>query len=128
GPSPRHARQIATELHTALANAGLHPPYILVGQSLGGPYVRVFASMYPEDVTGIVLVDPTQPDACEPVADVKRWLAEHCPDALARVEATFPKKTPPGYEIMLVSRVKRLEQRLAELPESKRDRYRQAWW
>jgi len=128
GPAPRHARQIATELHTALANAGLNPPYILVGQSLGSPYVRVFANMYPDDVSGIVLVDPTQPDACEPVDDVKRWLAEHCPDALARVEATFPKKTPPGFEIMLLSRVKRLEQRLAELPALQRDRYRRAWW
>lgn len=128
GPSPRDARQIAAELHKALANAGLPPPYVLVGQSLGGPYARVFAHMYPEEVSGIVLVDPTQPDDCEPVEDVKRWLAEHCPEALARVEATLPQKTPPGYEIMLVSRVKRLEQRLAELPQSQRDRYRRAWW
>jgi pimeloyl-ACP methyl ester carboxylesterase len=128
GPLPRHAQQVASELHTALANAGLNPPYILVGQSLGGTYVRVFAKMYPEDVSGIVLVDPTEPDACEPVDDVKRWLAEHSPDSLARIESTFPKKTPPGYEIMLACRVKRLEQGLAELPPSQRERYRQAWW
>src|SRR5262245_43792309 len=32
GPLPRDARQIATELHTALHNAGLPPPYVLVGQ------------------------------------------------------------------------------------------------
>ena len=75
GPSPRHAEQIASELHTALQNAGLDPPYILVGQSLGGPYVRVFAKMYPQKVCGMVLVDPTQPDACEPIAEVKKWLA-----------------------------------------------------
>jgi pimeloyl-ACP methyl ester carboxylesterase len=43
-----------------LHNADAAPPYILVGHSLGGPYVRVFAGMYPDEVAGIVLVDPTQ--------------------------------------------------------------------
>jgi len=60
GPEPRDARQIARELHTALANAGVAPPYILVGHSLGGPLIRVFAGMYPGEVNGMVLVDPTQ--------------------------------------------------------------------
>jgi pimeloyl-ACP methyl ester carboxylesterase len=59
GPKPRTARQIAAELRTALGNAGLSPPYILVGHSLGGPYVRVFAATYPEVTAGLVLVDPT---------------------------------------------------------------------
>ena len=59
-PEPRDARQIARELHTALANAGVAPPYILVGHSLGGPLIRVFAGMYPGEVNGMVLVDPTQ--------------------------------------------------------------------
>jgi pimeloyl-ACP methyl ester carboxylesterase len=58
--TPRDARHIATELHTALRNAKLEPPYILVGHSAGGPYVRVFAGMYPDEVAGMVLVDPTQ--------------------------------------------------------------------
>src|SRR5262245_45612049 len=49
--TPRDARHIAIELHTALQNAKLPPPYILVGHSVGGPYVRVFAGMYPDEVT-----------------------------------------------------------------------------
>ncbi len=57
---PRDARHIATELHTALHNAGVSPPYILVGHSVGGPYLRVFGGMYPNEVVGMVLVDPTQ--------------------------------------------------------------------
>jgi pimeloyl-ACP methyl ester carboxylesterase len=60
GPPPRDARQIARELHTALRNARVAPPYILVGHSLGGPFIRVFAGQYPGEVAGLVLVDPTQ--------------------------------------------------------------------
>ncbi len=60
GPKPRSARQIATELHTALQNAGVKPPYVLVGHSLGGPYVRVFSDLYPKEVAGMVLLDPSQ--------------------------------------------------------------------
>jgi pimeloyl-ACP methyl ester carboxylesterase len=60
GPKPRDARQIARELHTALHNASLSPPYILVGHSFGGPLNRVFADLYPAEVGGLILVDPTQ--------------------------------------------------------------------
>jgi pimeloyl-ACP methyl ester carboxylesterase len=60
GPKPRSAKQIATELHTALQNAGVKPPYVLVGHSMGGPYVRVFADLYPKEVAGMVLLDPSQ--------------------------------------------------------------------
>ena len=60
GATPRDGRNIATELHAALRNAHAAPPYILVGHSLGGPYIRIFAGMYPDEVAGLVLVDPTQ--------------------------------------------------------------------
>ena len=62
GPEPRDAEQIATELHAALHGAGLVGPYVLVGHSFGGLYVRVFADRYPDEVSGLVLVDPTHPD------------------------------------------------------------------
>jgi pimeloyl-ACP methyl ester carboxylesterase len=57
GPLPRTGRQIAYELHTALHNAGIKGPYILVGQSYGGFLVRNFARFYRDEVAGIVLVD-----------------------------------------------------------------------
>jgi len=56
GPPPRDGRHVAAELRRALLLAGIAPPYILVGASFGGPYVRVFAGMYPDDVAGIVLL------------------------------------------------------------------------
>ncbi len=57
GPFPRTGRQIAYELHTALRNAGISGPYILVGQSYGGFLVRSFARIYKNEVVGMVLVD-----------------------------------------------------------------------
>jgi len=60
GPVPRDASRIAAELHAALQNARLTPPYILAGHSLGGPYIRLYAALYPQEVAGLVLVDPTQ--------------------------------------------------------------------
>jgi pimeloyl-ACP methyl ester carboxylesterase len=128
GPLPRHAERIATELHAALQNAGLAPPYVLVGQSWGGPCIRVFAHKYPKDVCGMILVDPTQPDVCEPVAEVKKWLAAHSPEQFERAETTLPSKVPPGYEILLFSRIKRLEQGMADVLEPRRSRYRREWW
>lgn len=56
-PNPRTAESFVTELHSLLVNAGEKPPYILVGQSLGGFTVRMFASQYPGEVSGMVLVD-----------------------------------------------------------------------
>jgi pimeloyl-ACP methyl ester carboxylesterase len=59
GPRPRDGRRIAAELRHALRTAGIAPPYIVVGASLGGSYIRIFAGMYLDDVAGLVLVDPT---------------------------------------------------------------------
>jgi pimeloyl-ACP methyl ester carboxylesterase len=58
-PSPEAptAKEIAAELHTLLGNAGITGPYVLVGHSLGGMYVRMFQSRYPSEVVGLLLVD-----------------------------------------------------------------------
>lgn len=56
-PQPRTPRQIADELHTLLTNAGIAGPYVLVGHSLAGKNVRLFALQHPDQVAGMVLVD-----------------------------------------------------------------------
>src|SRR5829696_3823744 len=56
-PQPRTPRQIADELHTLLTNAGVAGPYVLVGHSLAGKNVRLFALTHPDQVAGMVLVD-----------------------------------------------------------------------
>jgi pimeloyl-ACP methyl ester carboxylesterase len=62
GPWPRSAGRIADELHQLLQAAGVPAPYLLVGQSLGGLVVRLYAARHPEAVAGLVLVDPTPED------------------------------------------------------------------
>lgn len=57
GPHPRTFRQIVYELHTLLDKAGVKPPLVLVGHSYGGWLVRQYASIYPADVVGMVLVE-----------------------------------------------------------------------
>ena len=56
-PYPRRANVEVEELHTLLVNANIGGPYVLVGHSLGGMLVRVFAHNYPDEVVGMVLVD-----------------------------------------------------------------------
>jgi pimeloyl-ACP methyl ester carboxylesterase len=62
-PGPRTAVGAAHELHQLLAALGLGGPVVLVGHSLGGLHVRAFAALYPDDVAGVVLVDPSHEDA-----------------------------------------------------------------
>ena len=55
---------IVRDLHTLLANAGVPGPYVLVGHSMGGLLVRLFAYTYPADVTGLVLIDSSYEGQC----------------------------------------------------------------
>ena len=61
-PQARSSQSIADELQWLLLNAYIPSPYILVGHSMGGYDVRVFASEYRNEVAGMVLVDAAHPD------------------------------------------------------------------
>lgn len=65
GANPRTPEAIVAELHALLHHAGIEPPYILVGHSFGGIYVRLFAATYPDAVAGLILVDASHPDMIE---------------------------------------------------------------
>ncbi len=62
GDQPRTSQQIVKELHTLLGNAGVEGPYVLVGHSFGGTDMQVYASRYPDEVAGMVLVDSALED------------------------------------------------------------------
>ena len=64
--SPRTSASVASDLHEALRRAGVLPPYVMVGWSVGGEYVRIYTARYPTDVAGLVLVDSASPDMREP--------------------------------------------------------------
>jgi pimeloyl-ACP methyl ester carboxylesterase len=56
-PGPLGSEQVASDLHELLETANIPAPYVLVGHSAGGVYVRAFAGQYPSEVVGMVLVD-----------------------------------------------------------------------
>lgn len=59
---PRDAETIARTLHKLLEKAGESPPYIMMGHSTGGPQIRVFTELYPDEVQGMFFLDATHPD------------------------------------------------------------------
>ena len=59
--SPRDGAHIVKELRATLKSLGMHPPYVLVGHSLGGLYMQLFARQHPQDVAALILVDSTHP-------------------------------------------------------------------
>ncbi len=63
--TPRDPETIAHELHTLLEKSGESPPYIMMGHSLGGPYIRVFTELYPDEVVAMFFLDATHHDHIE---------------------------------------------------------------
>jgi pimeloyl-ACP methyl ester carboxylesterase len=57
-PGQLEAEEAVDDLRAALRQAGIEGPYVLVGHSMGALMVRTFAARYPDEVAGLVLVDP----------------------------------------------------------------------
>lgn len=66
----RTSKQIVAELHAMLKAAGAEAPYVLVGHSFGGLNARLFASQFPDEVAGIVLVDASHEDEYRRLAEL----------------------------------------------------------
>lgn len=62
---PRSPNAIVGDLHALIRAAGLTTPLVLVGHSLGGFNVKLYAALHPGDVSGIVLVDPSEERSTE---------------------------------------------------------------
>jgi pimeloyl-ACP methyl ester carboxylesterase len=107
GPKPRDARQVARELHIALRNAHVPPPYVLVGHSFGGPMNRVFADMYPDEIAGMVLLDPTQEEfvdwnlARDPAREKRQ--DEEWKEIQASLAEAHESRVPPGVPVVLIT-------------------------
>jgi pimeloyl-ACP methyl ester carboxylesterase len=126
GPKPRTGERIATELHTALGNAGLKPPYVLVGHSLGGPIIHIFAHRYPTEVAGMVFVDPTGEEAGD--GNPLQWAKSHHGEKLKVVEDKLKKsklseEMQYWMQLMWAISMKDREETVARAPEDLRDRW-----
>lgn len=62
GDLPTHGEQSAKDLRVLLDKLSVPGPYILVGHSYGGSVVRLFASMYPENIGGLILEETQHED------------------------------------------------------------------
>ncbi len=54
---PRTANDVVADLHALLETTPELGPYVLVGHSVGGLFAQLYASTYPDEVAGLVLVD-----------------------------------------------------------------------
>lgn len=80
--APRSGATVVAELRELLARAGVAPPYVLVGHSLGGLYTSLYARTYPQEVAGLVWLDSMHPDQierCKEYLPVDECDPEHYP-------------------------------------------------
>lgn len=70
GPSPRSAQAAADDLHALVRAAPIKTPLVLVGHSMGGSIVRLYAAAHADEVAAIVLVDPVVADLATKAPDV----------------------------------------------------------
>ena len=61
-PQPGTSGNAVADLHALLGKAGIQPPYVLVGHSYGGGNVQLYTFRYPDEVKGLVLVEPAHED------------------------------------------------------------------
>lgn len=124
GPRPRTMQQIVWELHALLEKAGERAPFVLVGHSWGGMLVQVYATAYPTDVAGMVLVDSGHEHGIWTLVDGKPVrLAE-----TATGMTTPPVKTanplqesdiPPGARSQIEAAARQMGPRANEPPRDK---------
>ncbi|MFJ1550486.1 alpha/beta fold hydrolase [Streptomyces sp. NPDC088246] len=72
---PRTSAEVTDELHHMLRSADIPAPYLLVGHSLGGLYARHYATRFPDETAGLLLLDPAHEDynAYMPQQLVDQW-------------------------------------------------------
>lgn len=103
GSSHHGAPSEMRELHELLGRLGIHPPFVLVGRSYGGMLARLYTSLYPADVAGLVLVDGVHEE------QVRRWGA---------LDGTYPGAFRAFFDS--VARTPRRAAEVAEIRETMR--------
>jgi len=102
GDLPAHGGQSAKDLQVLLLKLAVPGPYILVGHSFGGMVVRLFASMYPADMGGLILEDTQHEDNLTELRKILRGKDLEAFDRLMADRFSPPEnpKTEEDYRIM----------------------------
>jgi len=114
GSLPLHGEQSAKDLHVLLERLELPKPYIIVGHSYGGTVARLFVSMYPKDIGGLILEDSQH----ESILEEQRKLLkgadlETLNNMVARMSNTAAPKTELDYNAV----TREQERKSAPLPK-----------
>lgn len=97
-PMPRTASDVVSDLHALLEAARLPGPYVLVGHSLGGLFIRLYAQTYPAQVRGLVFVDAF-------AAEIPELLGSDWPSYRRALDGPLPQFTDsPSFEIVDIDR------------------------
>jgi len=120
--TPRTSAEVVQEFHQLLAAAGESGPYLLVGHSFGGLFVRHFAHEYPDETLGVILVDavheawweeaaallpPPMVDENEQLHDFRQYVT---------VEYADPTFNPEGIDIPATARALQTVTTLGDKP------------
>jgi pimeloyl-ACP methyl ester carboxylesterase len=81
------SKNVAQDLHAALTKGGETAPWVMVGHSLGGPYIMMFTSLYESEVVGLVFVDASHPDQVVPMKKITSMSPKLPPSSLIEVLA-----------------------------------------
>ncbi len=115
-PHAQDAVANAADLHRLLARAGVGGPYVLVGHSSGGVYIKVYAAQYPDQVAGMVLLDAQPSEAMTRLPDYPTAYA-----GLRKGMALAPSLARTGAMRLFYKTA------VAGLPPEARDEVRRVW-
>ena len=121
-PQPRTAHNLVEGLHALLARSGVEPPYVLVGHSVGGPLVRLYAHEHPDQVAGMVLVDPAHEEELLRYPEAVRRLQPSADKMMAGVLRLMQTAITTGAFALAPRLYPR--QALSMVPEEARETYR----
>ncbi|MDQ3156512.1 MAG: alpha/beta hydrolase [Actinomycetota bacterium] len=108
-PTPRTVTDMVADLHKLLRASGEKPPYVLAGFSFGGLAAQLYASTYPDEVVGMVLVESNHPD------EVEQFEAELTPAQIAEDRKSVSENTE-GIDVFASFKEMQAPSRLPDLP------------
>ena len=141
----RTADNIIKELRSLMQKTESEPPYVLIGHSIGGLYMQLYAKKYPEDILGVVLVDSTHAGQdedcikkiagiCEQSDSIPWWAKAVLPDGVVGEHDSMPESMQqvrsasdfPSVPLVVLSRGKNPWEGEEQVKDWQKERWREA--